>query len=486
MLKPLALPVGPGGTAAPRREAKTFAVGLALLTALECALALAGVSLPNPWTVVMWALAAFGGQLLSFDTPTGRGRTTLAVPIHLAMAVLLTPSAFLPAIWMSRLGSTLVLRKRDWTRMLFRTAQVSLSVLAAHTVYRLLLPGFETAPESGMPLLAPAYALLVFGYYAVNMSTVGCLMALSTGGSWWRPWSKGAGIRVEILSALGFALLGPLLILGYRALGGLGLVLFLLPMVFVWKATLEVMSLKREHAALVASERQAERSELALEVGTEINQYLTQIYGQVQLMLRNQYGRVEMERRLGLVLGELGNISAFTKSLTDTSRRPTVMVPTDLCHLVESMVSGLRLQGLLEDRNIYLDLDEGTGAVYVDPLQVQQAVRNLILNALEAAGSVWVSVRLQDPSGRVEIAVADDGPGIPETLRPRILEAGFSTKPNARGMGLSTTYRTTLRHEGQLLVEASREGGAMFRIVLPASLRSRDARDETVPDRAAA
>ena len=113
-------------------------------------------------------------------------------------------------------------------------------------------------------------------------------------------------------------------------------------------------------------------------------------------------------------------------------------------------------------------------------------MRNLVLNALEAAGSVWVSVHLQDPSGRVEIAVADDGPGVPETLRPRILEAGFTTKPNARGMGLSTTYRTTLRHRGQLLVEPSPEGGAMFRMVLPASCHHRTGRDETLSERAAA
>jgi C4-dicarboxylate-specific signal transduction histidine kinase len=118
-------------------------------------------------------------------------------------------------------------------------------------------------------------------------------------------------------------------------------------------------------------------------------------------------------------------------------------------------------------------LSEGLFPVNGDRVQLQQVVLNLLLNAVEAMGSVEAAPRellistKQDHTG-VLVAVRDSGPGIhPEHLE-RVFNSFYTTKPSGTGMGLSICRSIVDAHGGRLWAEANEPRGAIFQFTLPA------------------
>src|SRR5271170_5273483 len=102
------------------------------------------------------------------------------------------------------------------------------------------------------------------------------------------------------------------------------------------------------------------------------------------------------------------------------------------------------------------------------PLLVS-AVLNLASNALQAAPSTLNLELLarRAPSGRAQIVVSDDGPGVPAHIRERIFERFFTTRPGGTGIGLSIVKSVAEAHAGSVCLAAS-SCGATFIIELPA------------------
>jgi signal transduction histidine kinase len=118
-------------------------------------------------------------------------------------------------------------------------------------------------------------------------------------------------------------------------------------------------------------------------------------------------------------------------------------------------------------------LTEGSLPVQGDRVQVQQVVLNLILNAVEAMGSVEAGARellistKQSETNGIVVAVGDSGPGIdPENLE-RVFEAFYTTKSSGVGMGLSICRSIIEAHGGRLWADANEPRGAVFQFTLP-------------------
>jgi signal transduction histidine kinase len=101
---------------------------------------------------------------------------------------------------------------------------------------------------------------------------------------------------------------------------------------------------------------------------------------------------------------------------------------------------------------------------------MEQALANLLRNAAQAArhGPVRLSWFQQDAKAGFE--VEDDGPGVPESVRPHLFEPFFTTRKSGQGtgLGLAIVHRIAREHGGSVEVGASEMGGARFRIVLDA------------------
>ena len=89
----------------------------------------------------------------------------------------------------------------------------------------------------------------------------------------------------------------------------------------------------------------------------------------------------------------------------------------------------------------------------------------------EAPHSPCWELRREQWSARVELAVEDEGPGVPRALHAKVFEPFFSTKPTGQGtgLGLSICYGIVQDHGGRIELESPEGGGATFRVRLPAA-----------------
>jgi len=118
-------------------------------------------------------------------------------------------------------------------------------------------------------------------------------------------------------------------------------------------------------------------------------------------------------------------------------------------------------------------LSEELFPIHGDRVQLQQVVLNLLLNAVEAMGSVEAAPRellistRQDQTGAL-VAVRDSGRGIDPGHFDRVFDAFYTTKSGGTGMGLSICRSIIQAHGGKLWAEANEPRGAVFQFTLPA------------------
>ena len=133
-------------------------------------------------------------------------------------------------------------------------------------------------------------------------------------------------------------------------------------------------------------------------------------------------------------------------------------------------------------------LTEGLAPVQGDRVQLQQVVLNLILNAVEAMGSVEAGPREllisteQSQTNGVLVAVRDSGPGIDPEHLERVFEAFYTTKSSGVGMGLSICRSIIDAHGGRLWADANEPRGAVFQFALPGAEEAHESSSGDPPE----
>jgi signal transduction histidine kinase len=152
--------------------------------------------------------------------------------------------------------------------------------------------------------------------------------------------------------------------------------------------------------------------------------------------------------------------------------------PADTIVFVKEIVSYLKERLPQLSRNIELvEHYEPVPIVMVNKLLLGWAIENLIKNSIEAIGqnkgTIWVSVRPSLDGEGVNIAISDNGKGIPPSAQKKIFSPGFTTKKRGWGLGLSITKRIVEDyHHGKLvLLESRPHEKTTFLIQLPAKER---------------
>jgi len=124
-----------------------------------------------------------------------------------------------------------------------------------------------------------------------------------------------------------------------------------------------------------------------------------------------------------------------------------------------AQIRGLDVVVLVPSGEISIDMDSAL---------MFQAILNLLINARDA-GATTVEIAAKATAKRVVLTVADDGPGIPASVRNQLFQPLVSTKPNGTGLGLSLVYFVVRSHDGEIDVLSDDKFGATFVITLPLS-----------------
>jgi signal transduction histidine kinase len=127
---------------------------------------------------------------------------------------------------------------------------------------------------------------------------------------------------------------------------------------------------------------------------------------------------------------------------------------------------------------LQLDLPGDLPSVRVDPMQLEQALLELVSNAVDAmprGGRLRVGAEAQNggsATGEVVIEIADTGPGIPAHVLPSVCEPFFTTRQEGTGLGLAIAKRYVEQNGGRLEIESTPGSGTRVRVRLPVEAKA--------------
>jgi signal transduction histidine kinase len=233
--------------------------------------------------------------------------------------------------------------------------------------------------------------------------------------------------------------------------------------------SLDVARRLRRHDALAVAGKLC--SSMAHEIGTPLNV----IAGRTELVLHALPGDSPHRADLEIILRQLDHIAKIVRAALDPfRRREPGQDATHLGSVLDVVLPLLRHVARRRQVTLGATVDPALPPIRIDPVELQQVLVNLMMNAIEAApprASVTVSARRESERERpaVLIAVADTGPGIPADILPRIFEPFFTTKPGSEGTGLGLAVCQDIvgQNSGELAVESKVGVGTTFTVILP-------------------
>lgn len=210
-------------------------------------------------------------------------------------------------------------------------------------------------------------------------------------------------------------------------------------------------------------------------VAHEVNQPLATILTWAERLAGRSVDALT-RRGITTILSESERAAKIVRNLLTFSRKHhTTRGMVDLNAVIRETLS-LRTYDQRASNISTIDaLATGLPQVFADAHQLKQVLLNLIINAeqamLSASGRGALIVRTWHEAAdeRVVLEINDDGPGIPEDVRPRIFDAFFTTKSagTGTGLGLTVASRIVEDHGGELAMESTPGDGASFYVRLP-------------------
>ncbi len=245
------------------------------------------------------------------------------------------------------------------------------------------------------------------------------------------------------------------------------------------RLTAEVES-RHRLAELAHINRYSTAGELTSSIAHELNQPLGAILTNTEtaeLMLKSDSPNLP---EIGEILADIRRddrraSDVIIRLRSMLKKTPFEVTDIDLCDTVREAVGFLA--GLAKRRGVVLSYVPAPVDLHIkgDPVQLQQVLLNVIINAMDAVSEAGtrereVSASTARTGGKAEIRIGDTGPGIAADDLKSIFDPFFSTKPQGMGMGLSIARTIVEAHHGTISAENRMSGGALFTIKLPIAL----------------
>jgi two-component system cell cycle sensor histidine kinase/response regulator CckA len=247
----------------------------------------------------------------------------------------------------------------------------------------------------------------------------------------------------------------------------------------------DVTERKRLEEQLQQAQKMEVVGQLAGGIAHDFNNLLTVIKGYTQLAMASDPSDEELPDYLEQIHAASERASQLTKQLLGFSRRqivaPTVMNLNDVILGTEQMLRRL----ISESIELTLGLDEALGQIRMDPIQVEQVLVNLAVNAGDAmpgGGTLTIQTCNESltkrqaarypglvPGEYVRLVVSDTGVGMDDVTRRRVFEPFFTTKKEGAGtgLGLSMCYGILRQNDGHISVDAQPNQGSVFTAFVP-------------------
>lgn len=215
--------------------------------------------------------------------------------------------------------------------------------------------------------------------------------------------------------------------------------------------------------------------QLSAGIAHELNTPLGSILGYARLLMKDKKLDAQQRERLEIIAEQAKRSGAIIKGLLNFARQSNSSfrnmkdagvndILTDVLKLLQTEIQKYGINVITDFRQI--------PDAKVDVRQIEQAIFNIILNAIHAVknkNNGEICIRTFAENNFIKIEVSDNGLGIPEDVKPRIFDPFFTTKPvgEGTGLGLSISAGIISEHGGSIDVESTEGNGATFIITLP-------------------
>jgi signal transduction histidine kinase len=224
------------------------------------------------------------------------------------------------------------------------------------------------------------------------------------------------------------------------------------------------------------------KDEFVLTASHELRSPLTSVQGFAELlMLEREKLTPKQTETVEIILDNSRHLVRLLNDLLDLARSDAGQLqidpaPTEVAALIEDAERAMRNHVQARGQALSEEIEAGLPRVSADPDRIRQVMVNLLTNANEycpEGASIRLTARRAD--GGVEIAVIDDGPGIPADQLEHIFErftrgdAGMTQRVGGTGLGLAISKSLVELHGGSIAAEPTPGGGSTFRFSLPAA-----------------
>jgi len=230
---------------------------------------------------------------------------------------------------------------------------------------------------------------------------------------------------------------------------------------------------------LILTEKLNTLTEIVSNVAHELNNPLTAILGYTQL-LQNAKPGADPTSKLERLSKEAERCRAMIDNLRSFARRyEGEKTPQDINELLKSTIALREYQLRIDEVELELDLAPDLPRVLANPYELQRAFLSIVNNAHQALVDAdipakKISVKSWSEKDSVYIKIADNGPGIPQTIQSRVFDPSFTTKEAGKGTGMGLTIVNDVIHDhnGTISIDSKEGEGTAFTIVLPATEES--------------
>jgi PAS domain S-box-containing protein len=240
---------------------------------------------------------------------------------------------------------------------------------------------------------------------------------------------------------------------------------------------------QRDRAEVSHLSRVALMGEMSASIAHELNQPLAGILSNAaagqRFIDRGNVDHREIRELLGDIIADGRRASDVVRGIRGMVKKEQVeRRSVDLNEVVMDALRMASPDAVLRSCQMETSLEANLRAIDGDPVQLQQVLLNLVINAFDAMRDTPPSSRKvviatqSNGDGTVRTSVRDHGVGISEDMRDRLFDPFFSTKTEGLGMGLAIVRSIVEAHGGTLTAENVDDGGARFEFVLPANGRS--------------
>ncbi len=230
--------------------------------------------------------------------------------------------------------------------------------------------------------------------------------------------------------------------------------------------------LQHANEAMIKAERMATRGALASEIGHELSNYLTIVSLNAKLISKEieKISRDEkLNNSLSSLLSGINKMKYFIRGLLDSAEMKSNKQIYNINTLVRETIQFIQPLSRYSNVKFIEELDPEVPSINIDPFQFQQLLINLYKNATDARKDATIITRtyFDKEFNRIEIRVADNGPGIPPEVMEKLFNVSLTTKPDGHGYGLMICKKIVENHNGKIEVRSEIGVGTEFIVSIP-------------------